>query len=103
MSLIAVATKLSQPFDDLPRFPESDSDPSTVRIDWTKWAEIMSELPSDGLKRGEEIHVTDADVMTMSKKMTDDYLDWYQNNWMDDRRPKSMGVYFLLNHHIDHL
>lgn len=90
MSLIVIATKLSQPFDHISRYPVGESDPSTVQIDWAKWAEIMAEPPTDGLNRGEEIHVTDADVLGMSEKAMDDYLDWYQGTWIDDRRPKSM-------------
>jgi RNA polymerase I-specific transcription initiation factor RRN7 len=90
MSLIIVATKLSQPFDSIRRYPESDSDPSTVQIDWPKWAQAMAEPPSGGLRRGQEIHVTDADVFGMSEKQMDDYLDSYQRTWIDDRDPKSM-------------
>ena len=50
----------------------------------------MSQVPSEGLKQGDEIKVTDADVLGMSEKKIDDYLDWYQRTWIDDRDPKSM-------------
>jgi len=89
MSLIVVATKLSHPFDDIVRYPESDSDPTTVKINWSKWQEIMSEEASDGFQRGEEIKVTDSDALEMSEKKMDDYLDWYQRTWIDDRNAKS--------------
>lgn len=89
MSLIIVATKLSQPFDDIARFSESESDPSTVQIDWARWAEIMAEPPTDGLRKGKEIHVMDQEVVGMSEKAVDDYLDWFQENWLDDRPPRS--------------
>ncbi|KAG0649094.1 RNA polymerase I-specific transcription initiation factor rrn7 [Hyphodiscus hymeniophilus] len=88
MSLIVVATKLSQPFDEISRYSNSESDPSIVQIDWTRWAQIMAEPPSDGLRRGEEIHVTDKDVFGMSEKAIDDYLNWHQRNWVDDRNSK---------------
>lgn len=52
----------------------------------------MAEAPTKGLKRGEEIKITDADVMKMSGKQMDDYLDWYQRTWIDDRNPKSMSL-----------
>lgn len=94
MSLIVIATKLSQPFDSINRYTESESDPNTVQINWSKWAQTIVEPPSDGLKRGQEIHVTDADVFGMSEKQIDDYLDFYQRTWSDDRDPKSM--YFHL-------
>jgi RNA polymerase I-specific transcription initiation factor RRN7 len=89
MSLIVVATKLSQPFDDISRYSVSDLDPSTVQIDWKKWAKIMAGAPTDGLRRGEEIHVADEDVLGMSEKAMDDYLDWHQRTWVDDRPHKS--------------
>ena len=90
MSLIVIATKLSQPFDEVERIPQSETDPTTVKVDWNRWREIMADAPSRGLKRGEEIKVTDADVMKMSGKQMDDYLNWYQRTWIDDRNPKSM-------------
>lgn len=89
MSLIVIATKLSHPFDDIERVPQSEADPTTVKVDWTKWRETMAESPTKELKRGEEIKITDADVMKMSGKQMDDYLDWYQRTWIDDRNPKS--------------
>ena len=49
----------------------------------------MAEAPTKGLNRGEEIKVTEADVMKMSGNKMDDYLDWYQRTWIDDRNPKS--------------
>jgi len=90
MSLIVIATKLSQPFDEVDRIPQSETDPTTVKVDWKRWREIMADAPTKGLKRGEEINVTDAGVMKMSGKQMDDYLNWYQRTWIDDRNPKSM-------------
>jgi RNA polymerase I-specific transcription initiation factor RRN7 len=89
MSLIVIATKLSHPFDDVERLPETEADPTMVKVDWTIWRKIMAERPTKGLKRGEEIKITDEDVMAMSGKHMDGYLDWYQRTWIDDRNPKS--------------
>ncbi len=94
ISLIVVATKLGHPLDDITRIPENDIDPTIVKIDWTKWREIMMNSPSRGLKRGDEITVTDVDVMDMNGKKMDDYLDWYQRTWIDDRAPKSTYLHF---------
>ncbi len=88
ISLIITATKLCHPFDDIVRTPESLTDPSTLRIDWGIWQEIMSERPIDGFKKGEQIKVTDADAFRMSGKKLDEYLNWYQRTWIDDRDPK---------------
>lgn len=88
ISLIVIVTKLAHPFDDIPRHPESDSEPTTVRMDWQKWTRTMAEPPSRGLKRGEEIKVTDMDIPNMNAKKMDDYLDWYQRTWVGDSDPK---------------
>lgn len=90
ISMIILATKLSHPFDSITRIPESDLDPTALKIDWAKWRKTMGERSSDGLKQGDEIKVTDADVLDMSEKKMDDYLDWYQRTWIDDRDAKSM-------------
>jgi hypothetical protein len=95
MSLIVIATKLSHPFDDIERAPQSEVDPTTVKVDWEKWRETMTETPTKGLKRGEEIKITDGDVMKMSGKQMDDYLDWYQQTWIDDRNPKSSFFHYF--------
>jgi RNA polymerase I-specific transcription initiation factor RRN7 len=89
MSLIVICTKLSQPFDNIPRYPDNDSDPTIARIDWSRWSTTMTEKLHRDLKRGEEIKVKDFDVWDMNAKKMDDYLDWYQRTWIDDRNPKS--------------
>lgn len=90
MCLIVVATKLSHPFDNITRHPENESDPTTIKIDWEKWRQIMAEGKTDGLRRGEEIKIKDSDVIGMNEKEMDNYMDWYQRIWIDDRNPKSM-------------
>ena len=89
MSLVVIATKLAHPFDDVDRTPESYSDPSAVKINWSQWVKSASRESQKGLARGEAIKVTDADVWNMNAGKLDDYLDWYQKTWIDDRDPKS--------------
>jgi RNA polymerase I-specific transcription initiation factor RRN7 len=43
MSLIVIATKLSHPFDDVDRVPQSEIDPTTVKVDWVKWRKITAD------------------------------------------------------------
>jgi RNA polymerase I-specific transcription initiation factor RRN7 len=93
ISLIVIATKLSHPFDDIPRLPVSESDPTVTKINWTTWASIMTEKSEPGLKRGQELNVKDTDVWNMDGKKIDDYLDWYQRTWVDDRIPKSASPF----------
>ncbi|KAJ8071326.1 hypothetical protein OCU04_001660 [Sclerotinia nivalis] len=88
ISLVVVATKLSQPFDDIVRHPHSNLDPTAARINWTKWQNIMVENPSEGLKRGDEIKITDADVFKMTGAQMDDWMNWYHKTWVDDRDHK---------------
>lgn len=88
MSLIVIAVKLSQPFDNIARFPESTSDPSLLRLDWQKWVDITKDDEREGLARGTEVQIKDVDVLTMEGKDMDDYLDWFQRTWIDDRDQK---------------
>ncbi|KAL2061708.1 hypothetical protein VTL71DRAFT_7086, partial [Oculimacula yallundae] len=88
MGLIIIATKLVHPFDNVDRVPKSYSDPSAVKIDWRQWVRSTSQDPVRGLAKGEAINIKDIDVWNMDAKKLDDYLDWYQNTWIDDRDPK---------------
>ncbi|PBP26167.1 RNA polymerase I specific transcription initiation factor Rrn7 [Diplocarpon rosae] len=88
VSLIVIATKLAYPFDQIDRIPESYSDPTAVRIDWGKWMRATARESSKGLVIGEEAKVQDSDVWNMNSDKLDDYMDWYQKTWIDDRDPK---------------
>lgn len=88
VTLVVIATKVSQPFDDIERVPISEADCSALRMDWDEWRELMEDPPVEGLKRGKEMEATDAAVMTMDGRKIDDYLDWFQRMWLDDREAK---------------
>lgn len=88
ISLIVIATKLAHPFDDIIRVPETMIDSSALRLDWEAWQQIMTEEPTKAFRKGEEAKVTEMDALTMSEKKLDDYLDWYQRTWIDDKDPK---------------
>lgn len=94
LSLIVIATKLCHPFDDIVRVPESLVDSSALRIDWNAWQDIMHEKPVKGFRKGEHVGVTDADVFEMNDEKLDEYLDWYQRTWIDDRDPKGKPISF---------
>lgn len=95
MGLLVIATKLTQPFDDVVRKPETATDPSTMRVQWGTWKEVMSEKPVEGLKPGEEVKVTEEDVFEMSGAKLDDYLAWYQRMWMDDGKEDKLPKQIL--------
>lgn len=61
-----------------------------MKINWKVWSRNMAEKFGDELKRGEELRVKDTDVWNMDAKKMDDYLDWYQRTWVDDRELKSI-------------
>lgn len=88
-ALIVIATKLSHPFDGIVRIPR---DAPSLTMNWSAWKDAMAEKKTDGLKRGQEIHVTDRDVLSMSGDQLDDYLNWYQQMWIDGTEPKSKFV-----------
>jgi RNA polymerase I-specific transcription initiation factor RRN7 len=88
IALIMIATKLCYPFDNIPRLPETFDDPATIKLDWSKWQEIVRDPAVEGFSKGEQAKVEDKDVLSMSEKKLDEYLDWYQRTWIDDRDPK---------------
>ncbi|KAL1970682.1 hypothetical protein VTN77DRAFT_4326 [Rasamsonia byssochlamydoides] len=90
LALIVVATKLLFPFDELKRYPTSSLEPAAQVIDWKLWAHTQklfdSKASSGGrLPRGKEILVNESDVFKMTAQQLDDYLDWYENSWLDSR------------------
>jgi RNA polymerase I-specific transcription initiation factor RRN7 len=93
--LVVVATKLSQPFDHVAQGSSDASDPTNLSVDWDIWKDIMTEEKVDGLKKGKEVHVTDQEVLNMSGKELDDYLDWYQKTWVDESEARSK-FYFCI-------
>jgi len=89
VSLVLISTKLTQSYDKVGRIPESIVDPTALQLDWAVWKDKMVEAKPKGLKKGTEIMVTEEEVLYMSGKELDDYLDWFQQIWIDDRDPKS--------------
>jgi RNA polymerase I-specific transcription initiation factor RRN7 len=91
ISLVVIAAKLSQPFDEVVRVPDSVTDPSSLTVNWEGWIKATTEAQAEGFQRGREIKITEKDVFKMSDKKLDSYLDWYQRAWIDgsgDRKCK---------------
>ncbi|RKF72165.1 RNA polymerase I-specific transcription initiation factor rrn7 [Golovinomyces cichoracearum] len=85
IGLIVIATKLSQPHDDITREPESELHPTLIKIDWEKWVNTMANRRLD---REAEISLKETDIWTMNDRRLDLYLDWFQQNMLDDRDSK---------------
>lgn len=91
MSLIVIATKLLFPFDSdtVKRYPKDSNDPTSLRMDWTAWLEAKANFDNTSrtaiepgtLPPGDEIRVTDGDILTMTDRQLDQYMDWYQRTW----------------------
>jgi RNA polymerase I-specific transcription initiation factor RRN7 len=84
------------PFDNIPRIPTNAGEPATMKLDWDDWMKTMAEEPPEGLKKGKEILITENDVIDMNDLKVDDYLDWYQKTWIDERDAKRMWTAWLL-------
>lgn len=98
ISLIVVATKLLFPFDSnaVKRYPKDPNGPTNLRMDWSAWLNAKRNHDSthpegtsdrDGLDPGTEINVTDSDILNMTDRQLDQYMDWYQRTWIDSNNP----------------
>ncbi|KAL5046279.1 hypothetical protein BDW71DRAFT_182510 [Aspergillus fruticulosus] len=88
ITLIVIATKLLFPFDDVQRHPTSAQEPTVQMINWGAWAEVQklfdrSNKSSGRIGKGKEILVKEDDVLTMTPDQLDEYMDWYENSWLD--------------------
>ncbi|EED16731.1 RNA polymerase I specific transcription initiation factor Rrn7, putative [Talaromyces stipitatus ATCC 10500] len=91
LGLIIVATKLIFPFSKTKGFPTVLTEPAAQLIDWNLWAaaqkkfESLDKVPGR-LAKGDEINVNEGNVFHMTENQLDDYLDWYQNTWLDQKK-----------------
>lgn len=100
MSLLLIAIKLSQGFDDLERHPRASGEPAALRVDWNAWrgASRDSQLVDQRaglLETGRAADVTDDQALRMSSKQLDQYMDWYEKTWVDSIDPKRKAHYLL--------
>ncbi|KAF9885801.1 Pol I core factor CF [Aspergillus nanangensis] len=91
ISLIVIGTKLLFPFDDVERYPVSAKEPTTQVIDWKIWGQAQRQYDnrktsSGGIGKGNEIMVNDQDVFNMTPGQLDEYMDWYEKNWLDSSK-----------------
>ncbi|KAJ5586896.1 uncharacterized protein N7459_002661 [Penicillium hispanicum] len=91
MVLIIIATKLLFPFDGPRRYPTTAMEPATQAMDWPLWVQAQRHFgyhKHAGGKIGTDmlIQVTDKEVLHMAPEQMDEYLDWYENSWLDSSR-----------------
>lgn len=88
MVLIVIATKLLFPFDNIPRNPATDLEPTAQGIDWQEWVRAQQQFDSHKHREGKigtekAIQVSKADISRMEPHQLDEYLDWYEKDWLD--------------------
>lgn len=88
VSLIVIATKLLFPLDGKERHPFSANEPTAQVMDWKAWVRaqrnISSRETSAGhIGKGNEIFATEKDVFSMTPTQMDEYMDWYETQWLD--------------------
>lgn len=87
-SLTVVAVKLLYPWDAVERHPYSASDLGAMKLDWEAWAKASTNLGGMRTAPGRlnfqgAAQVADKDVMRMEGKELDDYLNWYEDMFVD--------------------
>lgn len=93
LALIVVATKLMFPFSKTKGFPISATEPAAQVLDWNVWTAAQKHYEKKSkdkgrLAKGQEVMVNDGHVFHLTGQQMDDYLDWYENTWIDKNRGK---------------
>ncbi|KAL4866299.1 hypothetical protein BDV12DRAFT_199364 [Aspergillus spectabilis] len=102
ITLIVIATKLLFPFDDIKRHPTSAQEPTVQAIDWNSWTEVQNyfdrrDASAGQIGKGKEILVNEGDVLNMTPNQLDEYMDWYENSWLDtSKAPTRLASLFPL-------
>ncbi|KAL1386596.1 RNA polymerase I-specific transcription initiation factor Rrn7 [Phyllosticta capitalensis] len=92
-SLVVVAVKLLYPWDAVERHPYSASDLGAMKLDWAAWTKASRHLSELTAPRGRvnferAIQTAESDVMRMEGKEVDDYLNWYEDMFIDESAEK---------------
>lgn len=104
IALLVVSTKLSYPFDEVERLPETAAEPAATVIDWKTWnetnlevnginqtpAQLSSPHINSVQKQEKLLSITERDVMRMKDDELDEYMDWVQETWITEK-PTTAG------------
>jgi RNA polymerase I-specific transcription initiation factor RRN7 len=91
LALIIISTKLIFPFSDTRGYPITATEPAAQIVDWDLWADAQNHFKErttlEGrLAKGQEVTVNEGNVFHMTGQQLDDYLDWYQDTWLDQNK-----------------
>ncbi len=97
VALVIVVAKHFYPFDDHKQTPRSAVEPTSLIIDWKSWnaAQEKFELQTaPGTKIGSQraVELKEQDVFQLSASELDDYMDWYQQTWVETSRRFTKGI-----------
>ena len=90
LACLVVCTKLIYPFDEEQRNPKSMSEPAATKIDWEEWYKAITSARTDEsdsiakLTIEELTNLQEKDVFSMTGDQMDQYLDWYQDSFIDE-------------------
>ena len=92
MALLVIAVKLHHPFDHVQRYATALNDPGIMAADWEAWCKQQKgfdERLTSGKKlgRGNAMKVQDRDVLDMTGAQMDEYLDWFEQTWVQEGKP----------------
>lgn len=91
IAVVVVCTKLFFPFDNVKRYPTSAREPAAQVIDWKLWGQAQRqfdnrETAGGRIGKGNEVLVNETDVFNMTLSQLDEYMDWYENSWLDSSK-----------------
>lgn len=92
IACIVVSTKLIYPFDGEDRVPVNYRDPSSLKMDWAKWREIMRDPDSESLERRDMHKVQPEDVWPMTDRKITDYLDWFEQTQIQASKDGALKI-----------
>lgn len=85
MALVAVATKLFFPFDDIKRYPASATELSALSLRWSTWTKVQSRVKHEarqveGLGYEGAMGFSQKDAVEAADEQLDAYMDWFEHN-----------------------
>ncbi|EON63674.1 hypothetical protein W97_02902 [Coniosporium apollinis CBS 100218] len=101
MACVVVAVKMLFPFHEGEGGQKVQTDGKTglVRVDWDEWESAQAEY-EEALERPRRLGFEDAmraseeDVFGMTDVQMDDYLDWYEDTWVEqEESAKAKGAH----------
>lgn len=90
ISLLIVAVKIAYPFDDIPRYPLTTTEPAALVIDWSIWEQATSQLERQQEKESrlagkDAFDLKEEDIYSMTGPQIDGYLSFYDKYWVDEK------------------